>query len=77
MPNRQSSRHRARRLNDLKRQLAAGFERGTCLLYDMYWLETNQIRRTEARMLSSWIADTIYERLGDLERDEDEDRDGD
>lgn len=66
-----SPRQAARRLDDLKRELAEGFERGTCLLYDLVWLETNRIRLAECRMLSSWIADTIYERLGDGENVDD------
>lgn len=55
-----------RRWIRVKREVAHGFARGTCLLLDADWLRKNDVTLTECGRLSDWIAACLVTNLGDV-----------
>lgn len=52
-----------RRWVRLKRELARGFKRHTCLLLDARWLTKNDVTLTECGRLSEWIGAALATNL--------------
>lgn len=52
-----------RRWTRLKRELARGFQRGTCRLLDRDWLFKNDVTLTESGRLADWIGQCLVASL--------------